>query len=51
MDGHEAAAEKILEVSLNRSSAGQTTSQLVEELTRQMVLEVIFADVDFSLSL
>lgn len=51
MDGHEAAGEKILEVSLDRSSVGQTASQPVEKLTRHMVLEVIFADVDFSLSL
>lgn len=47
---HEVVDEKILEVSLDRSSVGQTTTRLVEELTRHMVLEVIFADVDFSLS-
>ena len=47
---HEAADEKILEVSLDRSSEGQTTTRLVEEVTRHMLLEVIFADVDFSLS-
>ena len=42
--------KKIIEVSLDRSSVGQPTTQLVEELTRHMVLEVIFADVDFSFS-
>ena len=36
--------------SSSSAEEGQTTTRLVEELTRHMVLKVIFAEVDFSLS-